>query len=108
MDLAQLQFWADGVLILDRETMDIENAEAGLVERLGLYDLRAACTRIVGKFYHEGRSPFVWGKEYGWMGCISIWENWVEEFEESAMNGSKGDRERNQSQGLDMKLLTKS
>jgi hypothetical protein len=42
------------------------------------------------------------------MGCISIWENWVEEFEESAMNGSKGDRERNQSQGLDMKLLTKS
>lgn len=92
MDLAQIQFWADGVLILDKETMEIENAEVGLVEHLGLYDLRAASTRILEKFYHEGRNHFFWGKEYGWMGCISIWENWIEEFKESVVDGLKGAR----------------
>lgn len=70
MDLTQLQFWAEGVLFLEREIMEIGKAEAGLVERLGLYDLRAACARIVGKLYHEGRSPFFWGKEHGCMGYI--------------------------------------
>jgi hypothetical protein len=92
MDLAQIQFCPDGVLILDKETMEIENAEVGLVEHLGLYDLRAASTRILEKFYHEGRNHFFWGKEYGWMGCISIWENWIEEFKESVVDGLKGAR----------------
>lgn len=92
MDLAQIQFWADGVLILDKEIKDIEKADQGLVEHLGLYDLRAASTRILEKFYHEGRKHVFWGKECGWMGCISIWENWGEEFKESVVDGLKGAR----------------
>lgn len=89
IDLAQIQFWADGVLILDKETMEIEKAEVGLVEHLGLYDLRAASTRILEKFYHKERNHFFWGKEYGWMDYISIWENWIEEFEESVVDRLK-------------------
>jgi hypothetical protein len=52
--------------------MEIEKADTRLVEHHDLYDLGAACTQIVPKFYHDGRSPFLWGKEYGGMGCISI------------------------------------
>lgn len=72
--------------------MEIEKADQGLVEHLGLYDLRAASTHILTKFYHKGRSHVFWGKECGWMGCISIWENWIEEFEKSVVYGLKGAR----------------
>lgn len=56
MDLGRFQFWADGVLILDKECIQIEKADPGRFEHISLFDISEADTRILAEFYHEGRT----------------------------------------------------
>ena len=108
MNLAQIPFWTDGVLILDKEIMRIEKVDRGLVEHLDLCDPRAASTRFLSKFYLGGRSHVFREKECGWMGCISIWKDWSEGFKDSVLDGLKGARDVNQSLRFGMISLMKS
>lgn len=56
MDLGRFQFWVDGVLILDKECIQIEKADPGRFEHISLFDISEADTRILAEFYHEGRT----------------------------------------------------
>lgn len=91
IDLVELSSWAELRLIQDKQTMEIEEQNLGLVTDIGRIQLTWAAKLIIAKFYLEGRAyspsaPF----EIAYRGCLSIWDNWKDTFKDDMLYALKG------------------
>ena len=91
IDLVELSCWRELQLILDKQTMEMEEQDPGLITEIGRVPLTSAAFLIIAKFYLEGRqyspsAPF----EMAYRGCLSIWDSWKDTFKDCILYGLKG------------------
>lgn len=91
IDLVELSCRGDLRLILDKEMMEMEEQNLGLVADIGRISLTSAAELINAKFYFEGKrySPLA-PYEIACMGCVSIWDDWKGTFKDNILYGLKG------------------